>query len=821
MGLIGPIVVGHKFMETLFRDIRYGIRSLLKRPGFTAIAVITMALGIGANTTIFSTVDALILHPFSFPNQDRLLVVWEQNRAVGNVRGAVAPGNFTEWRDQNQVCEQLVAIQQKSFDVSDGSHPERFPGYGVTLGFFEALGVKAAQGRTLLPEDSEPGREQVVVIKHSFWQQHLGGAPGIVGKTINLNRKQFTVVGVMPADFNYPYNGGEMWTPLVFDRDEQKERGDHYLRVIGLLKPGISVIQAQSRLQAIAQQAQQQFPVTNSGRDASVVTLTDDAVRGARTGVPILMGAVIFVLLIACANVANLLLVRAASRQRETAVRLALGARRSNLIRQALTESVLLGLLGGALGLLISIWAIAALAHGIPEGFSKFIPGWGHLGINFTVLAFTFGLSMLAGMVAGLAPVWHSTRTNLNEALKAGGRSDSGTSSHNRLRSVLVVSEVALSLVLLIGAGLMVRSFVEMLRADLGIKPENVLALQISLPRDSYEDKSKKLAFYDQLLARVGVLPGVVRAGAVNIVPFSSGDNSNTFQIIGQPPFPQGREPDAQVRVTTPDYFDAIGTGLRRGRLFNAQDDANATRVVLINEAFARKFLPSQEPIGQRLNFGGGEKETQEIIGVVADVKNDDLDEAVDPIAYSPYAQNPWWTMSLVIRGTQDPTRLASAVRSEVQALDPNLPVSNIKPLRQMIDERISPKRLMTYILGVFALIALLLASVGIYGVMSYAITQRTREIGVRMALGAQAVDVLKLVIKNGMTMALVGVTIGLAGAYALTRLLANLLFKVTPTDVATFAAVSVSLIVVALIACYIPARRATKVDPLVALRYE
>ena len=808
-------------MDSLLRDLKFSVRSLLKHPGFTTVVVLTLALGIGANTTIFSTVDALILHPFSFPNQDRLIVVWEQNRAVGNVRGAVAPGNFTEWRDQNQVCEQLVAIQQKSFDVSDGSHPERFPGYGVTLGFFEALGVKAALGRTILPEDSEPGREQVVVIKHSFWQQHLGGDPGIVGKTINLNRKQFTVVGVMPADFNYPYNGGEMWTPLVFDRDEQKERGDHYLRVIGLLKPAISVIQAQSGLQAIAQGAQQQFPVTNSGRDASVVTLTDDAVRGARTGVPILMGAVVFVLLIACANVANLLLVRAASRQRETAVRLALGARRSNLIRQALTESALLGLLGGALGLLISIWAIAALARGIPEGFSKFIPGWGHLGINFTVLAFTFGLSMLAGMVAGLAPVWHSTRTNLNESLKAGGRSDSGTSSHNRLRSVLVVSEVALSLVLLIGAGLMVRSFVEMLRADLGIRPDNVLALQISLPKETYEDKSKQLAFYDQLQTRVRSLPGVVKAGAVNIVPFSSGNQSSNFQIIGRPPFTQGQEPDAQIRVATPEYFEAIGTELRRGRLFNAQDDANAARVVLINEAFARRFLPDQEPIGQRLNFGGSEKETQEIIGVVADVKNDDLDEAVDPIAYSPYAQNVRLSMNLVVHATQDPTRLASAMRSEVQALDPNLPVSNIKPVRQMIDERISPKRLMTYILGVFALIALLLASVGIYGVMSYAVTQRTREIGVRMALGAQAVDVLKLVIKNGMTMALVGVAIGLAGAYALTRLLANLLFKVNPTDLVTFAAVSISLIVVALIACYVPARRATKVDPLVALRYE
>lgn len=808
-------------MDSLLRDLKFSARSLLKHPGFTAVAVLTLAIGIGANTTIFSTVDALILHPFSFPNQERLVVVWEQNRALGFQRGSVAPGNFVDWRAQNQVCEQLIAIQQKAFDVADGSQPERFPGYGVTAGFFDALGAKAQMGRVLLPEDSEPGREQVVVVKHSFWQQRLAGDPGIVGKTISLNQKQFTVVGVMPADFNYPFNSGEMWTPLVFSNEDQQNRGDHYLRVIGLLKPGVSLPQAQSDLRAIALRAQQQFPESNAGRDASVVTLTDDAVRGARTGVPILMGAVVFVMLIACANVANLLLVRAASRQREIAVRLALGSSRARIIRQALTESALIGLMGGVLGLLISIWSIAALAKGIPPGFSKFIPGWDRLGINLTVLAFTFGLSMLAGMIAGLAPVWHSTRTNLNDALKAGGRSDSTGSSHNRLKSALIVSEVALSLVLLIGAGLMVRSYVEMMRADLGIKSENALALQISLPGESYKEDSKKIALYEQLLARVAALPGVVKVGGVNMVPFSSNDNSSTFQILGRPPFPQGQEPDASTRIATPTYFDAIGTALRQGRLFTAQDDAKSTRVVLVNEAFANKFLPGEDPIGQRLNFGGGENRTTEIIGVVADVKNDDLDEAPDPIAYFPYLQNVRLTMSLVIRGKEDPTLLASAVRSEVQTLDPNLPVSDIKTVGQMISERISPKRLMTYILAVFGLIALLLASVGIYGVMSYAVTQRTREIGVRMALGAQVGDVLKLVIKNGMTMAIVGVVIGLVGAYALTRLLASLLFKVTPTDLVTFAAVTLALIVVALIACYIPARRATKVDPLVALRYE
>ena len=808
-------------MKTLLKDIRYSLRSLLKHPGFTAVVVATLAVGIAANTTIFSTVDALLLHPFSFPNQERLLVLWEQNPAVGTVRGSVAPGNFTDWREQNKTCEQLVAIDQLSFDLSDGAHPERFPGYGVTQGFFDALGVKAAQGRTFLPEESEPGREQVVVLKNSFWQERFDGDPKIVGKTITLNRKPFTVVGVMPSDFNYPYNAGVMWTPLLFDRDEQHDRQSHYLRIIGLLKPGVTKGQAQAELHAIAKRAQAQFPETNSGRDVGVVTLTDDAVRGARTGVPILMGAVVFVLLIACANVANLLLVRAVARQRETAVRLALGASRARIIRQALTESAILGILGGTIGLFISVWAIEALARGIPEDYSRFIPGWNRLGINLNVLFFTFAVSMLAGMVAGLAPVWHSTRTNLNEALKAGGRGDSGRAGHSRIRSTLVVAEVALSLILLVGAGLMVRSFIAMQRADLGIKPENVLAMQISLPRDSYEDKNKRRDFYQQLLGRVGAMPGIMNSGVVSIVPFSSSDNSNTFQVVGQAPFTKGAEPYVEIRVATPGYFDAIGTSLRGGRLFTAQDDAKAGRVILVNETFATKYLPGQRPIGQRLELGGDEKEIHEIIGVVADVKNDDLDEQPDPTAYLPYSQNSYLTMNLIIRGTQDPTRMVSGVRSEVHALDPALPVSNVKTISQMIYERVSPKRLMTYILAVFALCALLLASVGIYGVMSYAVSQRTQEIGIRMALGARTADVLKLVVSNGMKLTLIGVVIGLAGAFALTRFLENLLFHITPTDRVTFIAVATALIVVALLASYVPARRATKVDPLVALRDE
>src|SRR6266446_5683199 len=807
-------------MDSVIKDRRFGIRILLKRPGFTAIAVITLALSIGANTTIFSAVDALILRPFSFPNQERLVVVWEQNLAVGNMRGAVAPGNFSDWREQNQTCEHLVAIEQREFDTSDGTQLDRYPGYSVNKGFFEVLGVKAALGRTFLPEESEPGRDQVLVLKHSFWQARFNGDRNIVGKTIRLNQKVFTVVGVMPPDFNYPYNGGEMWTPLTFDKGRSSDRGDHELRVIGLLKPGITVAQAQADFRAIAKRAQQQFPETNSGRDAYVTTLAYDAVRGAREGVSLAMGAVVFVLLIACANVANLLLVRATSRRRETAVRLALGASRSRLIQQALTESLLLALLGGVLGLLISVWGIAALAHGIPAGFSKFIPGWNHLGVNLTVLAFTFVVSMLAGVLAGLAPVWQATRTNLNEALKSGGRSESSKGTHNRLRSALVVSELALSLVLLIGAGLLVRSFIAMLHADLAIRPENVLAVEVSLPRDKYDNNNKSVDFYQQLLNRVQTLTGVLKAGGVNIVPTSSGNLDGPFQIVGRPTFPKGQEPYAQQRVATPGYFEAIGTALRRGRTFTDQDDAHAARVVLINETFARRFFGGQQPIGQRLDLGDTQEALWEIVGVVADVKNDDLDERPDPTIYLPHAQNVWLTMHIVIRATQDPTRLLSALRSEVHSLDPNLPVYNVKTLTGMIDERISPKRLMTYILAVFALIALLLAAIGIYGVMSYAVTQRTQEIGIRMALGAQATDVLKLVVSNGMMLALIGVVIGLPCAFGLTRLLANFLFGVAPTDAATFAAVSLCLIVVALLACYVPARRATKVDPLVALRY-
>lgn len=815
-------------MNTLISDLRYGTRMLMRHRGVALVAILATAVGIAANTTIFSTVHSLILRPFNFANQDRLIVVWEQNLSVGNVRGSVAPANFTDWREQNRTCERLVAIQQYSFDLTEGDQPERFSGCRVTEGFFDTLGVKAVLGRTFLAEESEPGREQVVVLKNSFWRERLAADPDIVGKTLTLNQKAFLVVGVMPSEFNYPYHSGQMWSPLVSDRQMRNDRGSHYLEVIGILKPGVTVKQAQEDLSAIALRAEQQFPETNSGRNAYVLSLTGDAVRGVATAMPSLIGAAIFVLLIACANVANLLLARSASRQKEIAIRLALGASRWRLIRQLLTESILLAALGGGLGLLISFWAIDGLSRGIPEDFAKFIPGWDHFGMDRTVFAFTLLATVLTGVLFGLAPAWQAARTNFNEALKDGGKGSPGAGARNGLRSALVVSEVALSLVLLIGAGLLIRSFAAMLRADLGIRPENVLAMQVALPRDDYKEESKRREFFAQLLRRVENLPEVAEAGAVNLVPISGmGDNSQTFQVVGQPPFPKGREPFVQHRVATPGYFNAIGTALRKGRLFTEQDDARGARVVLVNETFARRFLPDIDPVGERLKIGPDdshnhdEKATLEIIGVVADVKNDDVEEQADPGLYVPYAQEPWGTMNLIIHTRLDPTAIAGSVRSEVRALDRNLPVSQVKTLRRMIDERISPKRVMTWVLGVFAAAALLLAAVGIYAVMSYAVSQRTHEIGVRLALGAQARDVLTLVIRQGLKLTLIGVAIGLASAFALTRALSFFLFGVTATDPLTFVGLSIVLASVALLACYIPARKAARVDPMIALRYE
>jgi putative ABC transport system permease protein len=812
---------GTRWLEDLLQDLRYGLRTLINKPGFTLIAVITLAAGIAANTTIFSVADALVLRPFRFPNQERLVMVWERSTAQGGFdHGSVAPGNFNDWYEQSQSFERLIAIDQRVFDLTWANRPEQFGGYSVSAGFFDALGVKAALGRTFLPGEDEPGRDQVVVLKHSLWERRFASDPNIVGKTLTLNSKTFTVIGVMPPDFNFPVNGGEMWSPLAFDDKTKLEHGDHNLRVMGLLKPGVSIAQANADLDSISPRAQRLFPETNAGRSAGASRMNEDFARGSKMFVIPLIGTVAFVLLIACANVANMLFSRAFGRQKEIAVRLALGASRWRLVRQLLTESLLIAIAGGVIGLLLSAWAVVLMRGAFPEDYAVLIPGSNHFGINRTVLLFTLMISMLTSVVFGLMPALQASRPSLNETLKEGAKGASSASSRQQLRGALVVAEVALSLVLLIGAGLMIQSFVAMLRDDMGFNPHSMLSFRIWLPEEKYSEAQRR-GFYDQLLKRLETLPGVIAAGATNLLPMSNYFISTGVEIVGRPPFEKGKEPDADYRIVAPGYFDAIGMSLRRGRGFTAGDNEQSTRVVIINEAFARRFFPNQEPIGQRIAHSGRSDKPMEIIGVVGDVKDTDLDKVFRPGFYLPYAQEPGSGFGVVLRASAEPLALAGAARDEVMKLDPALPVNDLKTVERMIHERSSPKRFMTAMMSVFAAIALLLAGVGLYAVMAYAVSQRAHEIGIRLALGARSRDILRLITGQGMKLTLVGLTLGMAGAFALTRVLEPILYGVTATDPLTFIMISLSLTCVALLACWIPARRATKVDPMVALRYE
>jgi putative ABC transport system permease protein len=813
---------GTRWLEDLLQDLRYGMRMLLGKPGFALIAVITLAAGIAANTTIFSMADALILRPFRFPNQERLVAVWERSTAQGGFdHGWVAPGNFNDWREQNQSFERLIAIVGRNFDLTGAHQPEQFGGYGVSADFFDALGVKAALGRTFLPGEDEPGRDQVVVLKHSLWERRFGSDPNIVGRTLTLNAKTFTVIGVMPPDFNFPITGGDMcmWSPLAFDEKMKRERGDNSLRTIGLLKPGVSVTQANADLDAVSLRAQRLFPETNAGRVANVADMNNDYARDAKPYVTPLAGAVVFVLLIACANVANMLFGRAFGRRKEIAVRLALGASRWRLVRQLLTESLMLALAGGAIGLLSSVLAVDLLRGAMPEDFAKYIPGYYHFGVNRVALLFTLIISMGAGVIFGLMPALQASKPNLNETLKEGTKGASSAGSRHRLRGALVVAEVALSLVLLIGAGLMIRSFVAMLRDDIGFNPHSVLTFRLWLPEQRYSEAQRR-GFQDQLLKRLESLPGVVAAGATNILPMSNSNVNTSFEIVGPPPSEKGKEPYAAYRVVTPGYFDAIGMSLRRGRGFTSGDKEETARVVIVNETLARSFFPNQDAIGQRITHGKADK-PMEIVGVVGDVKDTDLDRVPAPGFYVPYAQKSWSGMCVALRAAAEPTGLSSVARAEVAKLDPALPVHIIKTVDRMIHEQTAPKRIMTAMMSVLAAIALLLAGVGLYAVIAYAVSQRTHEIGVRMALGARSRDIMRLVTRQGLMLTLLGLALGMAGAYALTRVIAPLLYGVTATDPLTFILISLALAGAALLACWIPARRATKVDPLVALRFE
>jgi len=806
-------------MDTLLQDIRYGSRMLLRNPGFTAVALLALTLGIGANTTTFSALNAVLFHPFSFHNQDRMTMLWEAAEDGSFRRGSVSAGNFNDWAQQNDTLEHVVAINQRSFDLTAYEEPERFMGYFVSPSFFDALGVTALYGNTFTEEAGQPGKQDVVVLKYSLWQRRFGADPNIVNRSLRFNDKNFTVIGVMPSDFNYPFNGGELWAPLVFDSKDLVNRSSHFLQVVGVLKPNVTREQARDDLRSIAARYASQFPESNAGRTVNVVSLTEDATRGSRMYGPVMFAAVGFVLLIACANVANLLLVRGSSRQKEIAIRMALGATRLRLVRQLLTESVLLSLVGGALGLLMSVWGVKSLSKAIPDDFSKFIPGWYSLGIDQTAFVFTFIVSVSTGLIFGVVPALQVTKTRFSESLKEGVKGSSSQGSHNRSRNVLVVAEVALSLVLLIGAGLMVRSFIELLRSDLGVNSTNVLTMQVSLPAEKYAQPAARNDFYDQLLSRIAALPRVIGTGGTGNLPMGGSNNSHYLERVGQTNYLQGRQPIVLSNPITPGYLEAIGTPLIKGRNISAQDRQDTPRVALVNEAFAKLYLPGQDPIGQ--TFKEPTSLAVSIVGVVADVMNSDFDDKHEPQIYNPYTQDTWRSMNIVIRGGSDPAQLTSAVRGEVASLDKTLPVFNVKAMEQVIKERLSPKRLASIMMAIFAALALALSGVGIYAVMSYSVSQRTHEIGIRMALGAQPGHIFSLIVKQGLTLVSIGLAIGLAGAFALTRSISQLLYGVTATDPVTFFGISFLLAAVAMIACYVPTRRAIRVDPMVALRHE
>ncbi|HZS03644.1 MAG TPA: ABC transporter permease [Blastocatellia bacterium] len=804
-------------MQTMIRDLRYGARMLLKYPSFTFVAVITLSLGIGANTAIFSVVNAVLLRPLPYPQADRLLWVGGWDRK-GDKEQGVTPADFLDYREQSRSFAALAASVSDSIpmNLSGSGDPERLRGALVTANYLDVFGVKPALGRTFLSEDGQEGHEPVVVLSHGLWVRRFGADPGIVNQTITLDKRRVTVVGVMPAGFQYP-PGVEVWQPFGFPASPQSQfrsRELHFLRPVARLSPGVSREQAQAEVETLARGLEAQYPRTNTSQSLFLMPLRERLVGNIKLTLMVLFGAIGFVLLIACANVANLLLARAASRQKEMAVRAAMGASRPALVRQLLTESLMLALTGGAGGAMLAMWGIDLL---VALGAGN-LPRADEVRVDPAVFGFTLAVSLVTGLLFGLAPALQSSRLGLSEVLKEGGRSAGGGAGHNRTRSLLVVAEVALAVVLLVGAGLLVNSFIRLGQVSPGFDEKNLLTVRVELP-NPYAQPEKKAQFFEQLGQRVAVLPGVEAVGMVTELPLARQSGDMGFRIEGRAAEAPGQKSHADIRNVNHEYFRAMRIPLLGGRNFTEAEVHDNAKVVLISDVLARRCFAGENPLGQRLRLDSMGQEAWEIIGIVGDVRHRGLDVELRQTIYFPTLRLGY--SNLVIRTATDPATLAAAVRKEVAAIDPNQPVASVKTMEQWVAESVAGPRFRTLLLGLFSAVALLLSVVGIYGVMSYAVAERTHEIGVRVALGARAGDVLRLVIGQGMVLALVGVVIGLIASFALTRLMKTLLFGVSATDPATFAGVALLLAVVALAACYLPARRATKVDPLVALRYE
>jgi putative ABC transport system permease protein len=802
-------------------DLRYAFRQLLKNPGFTAVAVLTLALGIGANTAIFSIVNGVLLRPLPYVQPDRLIRLYSGSTQEPQLQIPVSLPNFRDWQDQNQVFQQLALYWGVSATLTDAAEPERLEGTGVTEQLFPLLGVQPELGRNFLPEETRSGADKVVILSHKLWQRRFGGNANLVGATIHLDNQVCTVIGIMPRGFEFPEPASaEFWVPIALDRRDLDNRLAFAFWSIGRLKPGVTLEQARLELSAISKRLEQEHPATNTDRNAALLPLAESMMGNVRSLLWLLSGAVSFVLLIACSNVANLLLARTAARRKEFAIRQSLGASRFRVLRQLLTESTLLSLAGGTVGFLAASWAMNSLLALSPSD----IPRKDGIRLDLGVLVFTLAVSILTGLCFGLAPAWKAWKTEVNDSLKESGRATLGGLRRHRLHDALIVSEVALSLVLLVGAGLVLRSFVQVYRVDPGFATGNVLTARIALPSNKYSAAQQRVAFFQDVLNRVEALPGVQAAAFASDLPLTGFGVMRPFHIEGRPHATPRDYTYARIRVASAGYFQAMHVPIVQGRDFAPSDADNAPAVALINQATARVFFPGKDPVGQRMKLGVGPEDQSPwctIIGVVGDTRFMGLDREAQPEWYQPYLQSPWSAMSLVVRTEPDPLSLAPAIRRELHTLDKDQPFHNVRTMEELLSASMRWRRFVMGLLGLFATFALTLAAVGLYGVMSYAVVQRTQEIGIRMALGAQRNDVLRLVVRQGLTVAAIGILIGSAGAFALRRTMANFIFGVTATDPTTFAGVALLLLCVCFLACFLPARRAAKVDPMEALRNE
>jgi putative ABC transport system permease protein len=820
----------HSYMRTFIQDLRYGLRLLARSPGFTAIALLTLTLGIGATAAIFSVVDAVLLRGLPYRDPQRLVSVFEDISAEGFPRNTPAPGNYADWKAQTRIFEDVAAAAEGGrfsiFNLTGGpggqpSEPEKLQGASVTQNLFSVLGARPALGRVFRPEEDRPGGPRVVLMSHGLWMRRFAGDPATVGRAIVLNGEKYTVLGVMPAGFAYPSANADLWTPIALTNAQMGDRGAHYLEVVAGLRPGVTLAQANAGLQVLATRLARAYPDTNGlVRRFFAEPLQDTYTQGARTGLIVLMAAVGFILLIACANIANLLLARATGRQREIAVRTALGAARSRILRQMLTESALLAAGGGLLGVVLADWCFSFLKNLIPADLTRSAS----LALDPGVLAFAVGISLASSLLFGMAPALQVSRIDLNGVLKEGGRGNVGP-RRGMLRDMLVIGEVALSLVLLVGSGLLLKSFAKLRGLDPGFRADHVLTVRVDAPMTKYGDFTKRAAFFERVVERVRTLPGVQAAGFTSALPLTWEGGSSGFTPEGVAPRPDVSW-DANNRVVSAGYFEAMRIPLRRGRLFRDSDGPDAPPVVIVNETMARKFWPNQDALGKRFKFGGPGDEAPwlRIAGIVGDVRQMRLNEPPRQEMYFPYwqAKDNWMVpRDLAIRTSGDPLSLAGAVRQAVWSIDKDQPVSNIMTLDNLLDQEVAQRRVQAALLGGLAALALILACIGIYGVLSYLVTQRTREIGVRVALGASAADVFRTVAGQGMALTGIGVAAGLTGALALSHMLGSLLFGVGAGDPLTYAVAVAVFGGVALLACYFPARRAARVDPMVTLRYE